>query len=73
MDFGVCLAGMFCMPPRVEPMAVRDVGMMCRLVVRTRFVVLGRFMMVMCRLGVVFCGSVMMFDSLFDFGHQDLP
>ncbi len=69
MDFGVRLAGTFGMPPRVKAVAMRDVGMMCRLVVRTRFVVPGRFMMVMCRLGVVFCGSVMMFDGLFDFGH----
>jgi len=54
-------------------MAVRDVGVMGRLVVRTRFVVLGRFMMMMRRLGMVFCSSGMMFDRLFDFGHPGLP
>ena len=73
MDFGVRLAGAFGMPPRVQPMAVRDMGVMGGLFVRARFVVLGRFMMMMHRLRMVFCGSVMMFDRLFDFGHPDLP
>jgi hypothetical protein len=29
--------------------------------------------MVMCRLGVMFCGASMMFDGLLDFGHLNLP
>ena len=44
-----------------------------RLLMRARFVVLGRFMMMMGRLRMVFCGGVMMFDRLFDFRHPDLP
>ena len=35
VDFGVRLAGTFGVPPRVQSVAVRDVSMMCRLVVRT--------------------------------------
>ena len=73
VDFGVGLASTFGMSPRVQPMTVRDVGVMCGLVVCTCFVVLGRFMMMMCRLRMVSCGSGMMFDRLFDFVHQDLP
>ena len=35
MDFGVRLAGAFGMSPRVQPMAVRDMGVMGRLLMRT--------------------------------------
>jgi len=70
MDFSMRLARAFGMPPRVEAVAVRDVSMMRRLFVRTRFGVLCRLGMVMRRLAVVFGGGVMMLDDLFDFGHS---
>jgi len=35
VDFGVGLTRTFGVPPRVQPVAMRDLSMMCRLVVRT--------------------------------------
>jgi len=73
MDFGVRSAGIFRMPPRIETVAMGDVGMMRRLVMRSRFVVLRRLVVMMRRLTVMLCGSVVVFDSLFSLGHSSFP
>lgn len=69
MDLGVRPAGILRMPPRIKTVAVGDMGVVCRLVMRSGFVVLGGFMVMVRRLTVMLCGGGVMFDHLFRFSH----
>jgi hypothetical protein len=62
-------AGILRMPPSIETVAMGDVSMMRCLVMRSRFVVLRRLMVMMRRLTMMFCGGVVVFDSLLSLGH----
>jgi hypothetical protein len=69
MDFGVCLARTFRMAPGIEAVSVRNLRMVRCLLIRAGLMKLRRFEMMVRRLIVVFCGSVMMFDCLFNLWH----
>ena len=69
VDFSVRTAGIFRMPPCIETVAVGDVSMVRRFFMRPRPIMLGRLMMMMRRLSVMFCSRVVMFDCLFSFRH----
>lgn len=62
-------AGAFRMPPRIEAVTMRDVGVVRRLVVRACFVMPGGLMVVMRRLRVMFRSGGVMLDRLLGFGH----
>ncbi len=73
MDFSMSLARTFGMPPSVEGMPVRNMGMMSRLLMRPGLMMFSRFDMMVSRLIMVACGSVMMFYYLFDLWHLPPP
>lgn len=73
VDLGVRPAGAFRMPPRIEAVTMRDVGVVRRLVVCTCFVMPGGLVVVMRRLRVMFRGGGVMFDRLLGFGHWLSP
>lgn len=73
MDLGVRPAGILRMPPRIKTVTVGDMSVVCRLVMRSGFVVLGGLVVMVRRLTVMLCGRGVMFDRLFRFRHYPSP
>jgi hypothetical protein len=67
MDFGVSLACALGVAPRVKRVAMRDVGMVRRLLVHAGLVEFGGFQMMVRCLTMVLGGKLVMFDRLVDF------
>ena len=73
MDLGMRPAGAFRMPPRIETVTMRDMSVVRRLVVRTRFVMPGGLLVVMRRLRVMLRSGGVMLYRLLGFGHRFPP